>query len=408
MTDLHFSVSRRAVLLIAVTAAAPLCGRAQAVSVSSRASKVDLYGAYSYFRPVNSDIYNVEYQPITMGGVAGATAYFGKHFGLQAEGSFFPNGPNDSVSSVQGGPAFRFPMGRFVPFVHFLGGEAKVSGPLVQPSTGGFGATGGVGVDYILLDHIAIRLFQADFAYSDVNYGPRTPPTLNGGVGQITAMRVSVGLVLSFLRDDSGAAGLPRPISHPDQGRNEQAGNGKATAGGEQAPDAGIAPADIAAAAPPAVSANYVIGADDSLQVTVWKEPNLSATLPVRPDGNITLPLVGDMQAAGFTPMQLADNITARLKQFVKDPVVNVSVLGVNSKRIFLIGEVLAPGPIAMTPGMTILQAIAGSGGLTPYANKKHMYILRGTKKIPFDYTKALKGDMQGVTLAPGDTIVAP
>jgi polysaccharide export outer membrane protein len=177
--------------------------------------------------------------------------------------------------------------------------------------------------------------------------------------------------------------------------------------------DTGVAastvPVDPPAAPLPSASANYVIGADDSIQVTVWKEPNLSATLPVRPDGNISLPLVGDIPAAGFTPMQLAADITVRLKQFVTDPVVNVSVLGVNSKRVFLIGEVLHTGPLAITPGMTVLQAIAAGGGLTPYASKKHMYILRGTRKIPFDYSKALKkGDMQGVSLVPDDTIVAP
>jgi len=402
MIDLHFSVSRRAVLLIAVSAAAPLCAGAQAVSAGSWASKVDFYGGYSYFRPVDSDIYNVQYQSISLGGVASATAYFGKHFGIQGEGSFFPGGPNDSVYSAQGGPVFRFPMGRFVPFVHFLAGEAKVSGPAVQPSTGGFGATGGVGADYVLLDHIAIRLFQADFAYSDVNYGPRNYPALNGGVGQITAMRLSMGLVFTFWRNDTGIASGPSPraASHPGHRQNEPAGS-------EQARDTGFS--SVGSAAAGAVSANYVIGADDSIQVAVWREPNLSSTLPVRPDGNITMPLVGDVPAAGFTPMQLATNITARLKEYVTDPVVSVSVLGVHSKRVFLIGQVLTPGPLTMTAGMTVLQAIAAGGGLAPYADKKHMYILREGKKIPFDYTRALKkGDMQGVSLLPGDTIVAP
>ena len=164
---------------------------------------------------------------------------------------------------------------------------------------------------------------------------------------------------------------------------------------------------------PVAVSANYIIGADDSLQITVFQEPNLSETLPVRPDGKITLPLVGDITAAGISPMQLAADITARLKQFVTDPVVDVAVLAVNSKRVFLIGEIMHVGPIAITPGMTVLQAIATAGGLTPYANKKHIYILRGEpgkqQNIPFDYTRALKkGDMQGITLVPGDTIVVP
>ncbi len=399
MIDLHFSVSRRAVLLIAVSFAAPLCAGAQAVSVGSRASKVDFYGGYSYFRPVNSDIYNVQYQPISMGGVASATAYFGKHFGIQGEGSFFPGGPNDSVYSAQAGPVFRFPMGRFVPFAHFVAGETKVSGPIVQPSTGGFGATGGVGADYVLLDHIAVRLFQADFAYSDVNYGPRHFPVLDGGMGQITAMRLSMGLVFTFWRDESGDKGGPSPRAASNRKLNEPAGMGPATAG--------VSP--VGAAAAGAVSANYVIGADDSIQVSVWKEPNLSSTLPVRPDGNITMPLVGDVPAAGFTPMQLATNITARLKEYVTDPVVSVSVLGVHSKRVFLIGQVLTPGPLTMTPGMTVLQAIAAGGGLAPYADKKHMYILREGNKIPFDYTKALKrGDMQGISLVPGDTIVAP
>lgn len=164
---------------------------------------------------------------------------------------------------------------------------------------------------------------------------------------------------------------------------------------------------------PVAVSPNYIIGADDSLQITVFQEPNLSETLPVRPDGKVTLPLVGDITAAGITPMQLAADITTRLKQFITDPVVDVAVLAVNSKRIFMIGEIMHVGPIAITPGMNVLQAIATAGGLTPYANKKHIYILRGEpgkqQNIPFDYTKALKkGDMQGVSLVPGDTIVVP
>ena len=139
-------------------------------------------------------------------------------------------------------------------------------------------------------------------------------------------------------------------------------------------------------AEPLTVSPNYVIGADDSLKIEVWKEPQLSTTLPVRPDGKISLPLINDIPAAGFTPMQLQADI--------------------------MVGEVGKPGPLTMTPGMTILQAIS-SAGLTPYANKKHIYILRGDpvnqKKVYFDYNKALKkGDMQGVSLIPGDTIVVP
>jgi polysaccharide export outer membrane protein len=159
--------------------------------------------------------------------------------------------------------------------------------------------------------------------------------------------------------------------------------------------------------------AHYIIGAEDSLQITVWKEPTLSGTVPVRPDGRISLVLLGDLQAAGMTPMQLAADITQRLKKYVQDPIVSVLVLGVNSQRIFMIGNIGHVGALAMTPGMTPLQAIAAAGGLSPFAHSKRIYILRGTgaaqKKIPFDYKKALKGDdKQDVSLEPGDTIVVP
>jgi polysaccharide export outer membrane protein len=158
---------------------------------------------------------------------------------------------------------------------------------------------------------------------------------------------------------------------------------------------------------------DYIIGADDSLKIDVWKEPQLSTTMTVRPDGKISLPLIDDIMAAGFTPMQLKDDITTRLAKFVTDPVVGVSVLGVNSKHVYMVGNISHVGSIPITPGMTVLQAIASAGGLTPYAKAKGIYIWRGDpnkqQRIPFDYNKAVKkGDMQGVTLLPGDTIVVP
>lgn len=160
-------------------------------------------------------------------------------------------------------------------------------------------------------------------------------------------------------------------------------------------------------------NARYVIGAEDSLSISVWKEPSLSGVIPVRPDGMISLALVGDLPAAGRTPMQLADDITAKLKKYIQDPNVSVVVMAVNSQRIFLIGEVGHAGPLAMTPGMTPLQAIAAGGGLSPFANAKKIYILRNEagkqQKIPFNYKQALKGDdSQNIALKPGDTIVVP
>jgi len=160
-------------------------------------------------------------------------------------------------------------------------------------------------------------------------------------------------------------------------------------------------------------TAHYIIGAEDTLQITVWKEPTLSGTVPVRPDGRISLVLLGDLQAAGMTPMQLAADITQKLKKYVQDPSVSVVVLAVNSQRIFVLGEVGHVGAIALTAGMSPLQAIASAGGLSPFAHSKRIYILRGTgaaqKKIPFNYKAALKGDdKQNVSLEPGDTIVVP
>jgi polysaccharide export outer membrane protein len=162
----------------------------------------------------------------------------------------------------------------------------------------------------------------------------------------------------------------------------------------------------------PVDATRYIIGPQDSLQVTVWKEPTLSGTVPVRPDGMISLVLVGDLPAAGMTPMALSADISQRLKKYIQDPVVTVVVLGVESQRIFLVGEVNKVGPLMLTPGMTTLQAIVTAGGLTQFANSKRIYILRKVagkeEKMPFNYKQALKGDNQGVSLLPGDTIVVP
>jgi polysaccharide export outer membrane protein len=176
---------------------------------------------------------------------------------------------------------------------------------------------------------------------------------------------------------------------------------------------AAVPPPPQAAATPDTDASRYVIGADDSLQITVWQEPSISGTFPVRPDGMISLVLAGDIQAAGLTPMHLAHDITVKLKKFLQDPVVSVVVVSVKSQRVYLVGEIQHAGPIELSPGMTPLQAIAGAGGLTPYTNGKHIYILRGPQgkqtKIPFNYRLALKGDnRQDVPLLAGDTIVVP
>ena len=175
------------------------------------------------------------------------------------------------------------------------------------------------------------------------------------------------------------------------------------------------APPATATPAQPAAAANdtYVIGPNDVLTVTVWKEPTLSGGVLVRPDGMISIPLMGDIQAAGLTPLHLADQITARLKKYVQDPNVSVVVTTIRSKLIYLIGEVGKTGPIEMTPDMTLLEAISSAGGLTEFANKKKIYILRDEggkrQRIPVHYKEALSGNRAlDLALKPGDTIVVP
>jgi len=160
-------------------------------------------------------------------------------------------------------------------------------------------------------------------------------------------------------------------------------------------------------------STDYVIGADDVLHISVWKESDLTATLPVRPDGKISLPLVNDVEAAGLTPKQLADSITEKLKKYIADPRVTVVVNQINSKRIYMVGEVAHTGAMPLLANMTVLQALS-SAGLTQYANTKRIYVLRTEngkqQKMPVNYRKIVKGAQvdENYLLKPGDTIVVP
>src|SRR5579862_2045250 len=143
----------------------------------------------------------------------------------------------------------------------------------------------------------------------------------------------------------------------------------------------------------------YVIGPEDNLHIAVWKEPDLTATLPVRPDGKISLPLLNDVQAAGLTPQQLADSITEKLKKFVADPRVTVVVTQINSKRVYMVGEVGHAGAIPMLPNMTVLQALS-SAGMNQFANTKKIYVLRvengKQQKLPVNYRNLVKGQDMG------------
>jgi polysaccharide export outer membrane protein len=158
---------------------------------------------------------------------------------------------------------------------------------------------------------------------------------------------------------------------------------------------------------------NYVIGPRDVLNISVWKEPELSRSVPVRPDGEISLPLLNDVQASGLTPMQLAAEITKRLRKYVSDPQVSVIVEQVNSQVVYVVGEVNHPGSMPMLPNMTVLQVISSAGGFSQWANLKRIYVLRiengQPKQYPYNYKQALRGITgKNISLKPGDTIVVP
>jgi len=159
---------------------------------------------------------------------------------------------------------------------------------------------------------------------------------------------------------------------------------------------------------------NYVIGPQDVIDVNIWKEADISRTVPVRPDGKISLPLLNDVQAAGLTPTQLGAQITASLKKFVTDPQVTVIVTAINSQRIYVLGEVTRPGAFPLLPGTTVLRGLSSAGGFTQFAKMKGIYVLRMENgkqvKYPFNYKDVVSGKHaeQDIVLKAGDTIVVP
>lgn len=168
------------------------------------------------------------------------------------------------------------------------------------------------------------------------------------------------------------------------------------------------------ASVPASQDPNYIIGPQDIVDISVWKEPDFSRSVPVRPDGKISLPLLNDVQAAGLTPTQLGAQITTNLTKYVTNPQVTVIVSQINSQRIYILGEVGRAGAYTLIPDMNVLQALSNAGGLTAFANSKKIYILRQDngkqQKIYFNYKNVLGGKDPGqnIPLKAGDTIVVP
>jgi polysaccharide biosynthesis/export protein len=160
---------------------------------------------------------------------------------------------------------------------------------------------------------------------------------------------------------------------------------------------------------------DFVVGAEDVLAVNVWKEPEVSRAVQVRPDGKISLPLVGELQAAGETPRQLEKNIASKLGNYISDPEVTVIVQDIKSKRFNILGMVVRPGSYPLASSATVLDAIALAGGFRDFAKQKSIYVLRhnaqgGESRLPFNYKEVIKGknSTQNIALKPGDSVVIP
>ena len=187
-------------------------------------------------------------------------------------------------------------------------------------------------------------------------------------------------------------------------------------AGAQQASTKSVATKSAPAVSPSSVplASEYIIGPDDLLQVSVWKNETMSRTLPVRPDGKISLPLLDDIQAAGLTPLQLRDKIAAALAEFMPNPEVAVSLIEVRSYRVSVLGEVQKPGVLQLKAPTTVLEALALAGGFRDFASPSKIIIFRKdaqgqTQRLRFNYNRAVgSAGEDNVSLRSGDVIVVP
>ncbi|HEY3176024.1 MAG TPA: polysaccharide biosynthesis/export family protein [Candidatus Polarisedimenticolia bacterium] len=167
------------------------------------------------------------------------------------------------------------------------------------------------------------------------------------------------------------------------------------------------------AAEPVADSEDYVIGVEDVLFVSVWKNPDLSREVPVRPDGKITLPLIDDIPAVGLTPARLKEVLTERWRAFITAPEVSVIVTQVNSLKVYMVGEILKPGILVLKSRTRLLQALSQAGGFTAFADRARVVVLRNAAdgketRMEFNYRKILSGARpeDNIFLMPGDTVI--
>jgi polysaccharide export outer membrane protein len=180
------------------------------------------------------------------------------------------------------------------------------------------------------------------------------------------------------------------------------------------APVAAAVPAAATSATAVNVPAEYIIGPDDVMKVEFWRDKDMSSEVTVRPDGKISLPLINEIQAAGLTPAQLKDRISEEAKKYVEDPTVTVEVKTINSRKVFITGEVTKKGAYPITGSLTVLQLISIAGGLGDYAKSEKITIVRneGGKQVAFkfNYKEVINSQKlaQNIELKPGDTVVVP
>ncbi len=214
------------------------------------------------------------------------------------------------------------------------------------------------------------------------------------GVGRVVASGVSLMLVAGALYGQS-----------PSVGQNDSAQIASAAAPAAGSATAQTKPHDN----------QFVIGNDDVLAIDVWNEKEITRSVPVRSDGKISLPLVGEVQATGRTPLQLEGDISERLRNYITTPQVTVIVEQINSQKFIIMGQITKPGTYSIPVAPTVMDAIAAAGGFRDFAKQTKIYILRqnpagGESRIPFNYKEYIKGRNPGqnIKLEPHDTIVVP
>lgn len=220
-----------------------------------------------------------------------------------------------------------------------------------------------------------------------------------------TVVRNSVSVVLTVV----SGLWLASLMAAPAFAQKESAPAPPANSSASARSDASTAPikSDSGVAVDPKT---YVIGAQDVLSIKVWREQDFTGLYTVRPDGKITLPLIGDVQASGLTPERLGDQLKQGLSNYINSPDVSVSLQTVGSKKFYITGEVNRPGEYVLAIPTKVFDALSNSGGFRDFANKKKIIIIRGTDRLKFNYQDILKGKNleQNIFLENGDTVVVP